>query len=57
MLFVSCVIGLPCACAGDDLDEIVSKAAAEADGDGGNVVRDTRNVLGGFAKFLGALSR
>ena len=49
--------GAPCACPGDDLDEIVSKAAAEADGDAGSVVRDTRNVLGGFAKFLGALSR
>jgi hypothetical protein len=44
--------------AGDDLDEIIAKAEAEESNDaGGGVVRETKSAIGGFMRFLGALSR
>ena len=43
---------------GDDLDEIIAKAEdAERDDAGGSVLRSTTSALGGFMRFLGALSR
>ena len=44
--------------AGDVVDEIIAKAEdAERSDEGGGVIRDTKSALGGFMRFLGALSR
>lgn len=46
------------AAAGDDLDDIIAKAEMENGEDvEGGVLRETKSALGGFMRFLGALSR